>query len=79
MPSRDCRSDDDVHVGTLLMQTNKILRKYFLHGGRRLLDVEHVTAHDQSIGLFVPAPLLQLTEEVTVLIASVVVLINNLT
>ena len=60
------------------MQLHKIVGKCLLYGCRWLLDVKHITANKQCIGLFILTPVFQLTEEVLMLITSVVVLIDDL-
>ena len=70
--------DDDVHLRTFAMQMDKIVGEALLHRCGRLLDVEDIAADEQCIRAFLLAPLLQLTEEMAVFVASVVVLIDDL-
>ena len=72
-------SDDDVHVGHLFLEFYELLIKQFLRGRRRLLDVEHIAAHKQDIGLFFLAPSRQLFEEMEMFVAPFVVLVEDLT
>ena len=72
-------SDDDVHVGHLFLELYELLVEQFFRGRRRLLDVEHIAAHKQDIGLFFLAPSRQLVEEMEVLVAAIVVLVEDLT
>lgn len=60
------------------MQMDEIVGKSFLDCGRRLLNVEHVATHKQSVWLFFLAPLFQLMEEVAMFITPVVVLVDDL-
>ena len=71
--------DDDVHLRTYPMQPNEIVGKGLFYRCRGLLDVKHITAYQQRIRLFFLAPAFQLTEEVAMLVSSVVILIDDLT
>ena len=71
--------NDYVHLGTLLVQPDEIVGKCLFYCCRGLLDVKHITAHEQSIWLFFLTPLFQLTEEVLMLVTAVIVLIDDLT
>lgn len=72
-----CR-DDDVHGWALKMELHEIVVEGFLHRGGWLLDVEHVAADEQRIGLFLSAPFRELLEEVAVFVRTVVVLVDDL-
>ena len=70
--------DDDVHVGQGLLEIDELLVEEAFRRRRRLLDVEHVAAHEEGVGAFFLAPALQLLEEMQVLVAPVVVLVKDL-
>ena len=65
--------------GAGAVEIDKVVRKCLLHGGRGVLDVKDIAADEENIGMLRLAPALQLTEEVGMLIAAVVVLIEYLT
>ena len=70
--------DGYMHLGTFLVEPDEIVSKRLLHRCRGLLDVKHITTHKQSVWLFFFTPLFQLTEEVAMLVTTVIVLVDDL-
>ena len=72
-------SDDDGQLGEFIVKLHEEIVEKLFHMDTRLLDVEHVAAHHESVGGVGFAPVFKLAEEMAVFIGAAVVLIENLT
>ena len=72
------RRDNHRHAWALAVKLHKLVGEGLLACGRWLLNVEHVAANEQRIGLVGSAPTGQLVEEMAVLVAPLIILVDYL-
>ena len=72
-------SDDDGQFGEFIVKLHEEIIEKLFHVDTRLLDVEHIAAHHESVGGVGFAPVFELAEEMAVFVGAAVVLIKNLT